>query len=104
MICSRVLADLLELDYDEVKKIITEKTSDNAKEVVEEANKPLFTSEEEIMKLDEAYIREQATKAGILQKEREMILNLYKKKVPIETIAEYTNLSIDEVKKIVMGK
>ena len=85
-----------------------EEIINNAKEVAGEVRVPLFASEEEVMKLDEEYIREQATKAGmqkgILQNQREMILNFYKNNVPVEIIAKSANLSLDEVQKIIMEK
>ena len=38
---------------------------------------------------------------GIEQKEREVVLNMYKDSVSIEVIGKYTNLSIEEVKEII---
>ncbi len=40
-------------------------------------------------------------KQGIEQTRQEMIINMYNDKVPIETISKYSNLSIDEIKKII---
>lgn len=38
---------------------------------------------------------------GVEQTRNEMIINMYNKKIPIETILEIANLSIDEVKEII---
>ena len=85
----------------------------NAKEVAGGIEEPIFKSEEEIMKLDEAFIREQSYNDGIQQgiqkgiqqgninKQNEIVMNMSKKNIPIELIADCTNLTIDEVKKII---
>ncbi len=39
--------------------------------------------------------------SGIEKKEKEMVINMYNKKIPIKTIADCANLSIDEVNKII---
>lgn len=37
---------------------------------------------------------------GIEQNKKEMIFNMYKEKVPIETIAKCATLTVDEIKKL----
>ena len=84
----------------------------NAKEIAYGTEEPIFKSEEEIMKLDEAFIREQSyhdgievgIQTGIQTGINKTIINMHKKKMPIKLIAEYTNLTIDEVKKIISKK
>ena len=44
---------------------------------------------------------EQAHAEGVLQKEKEMILKMYGKNIPIDTIAECSSLTIDEVNNII---
>ena len=84
-----------------------------AKEIAEDDHIKLFFTEEEVRRLDgeiryEAGFkdgREQGIQEGIeqgIQKStQEMIFNMYNKKVPIETIAEYANLSTLEVQDII---
>ena len=38
---------------------------------------------------------------GIEKKQKEMILNMYKDNLPIETISKYANLSISKVEEII---
>ena len=65
----------------------------NARQIAGEENIPLFASEEEIMKLDEEFIRNQSKK--------EMVLNFYHNGVSLDIIAKSANLTIDEVKAII---
>ena len=45
--------------------------------------------------------KEESFQEGVLHKQKEMIINFYKNKVPIDVIAKSANLSVDEVKKII---
>ena len=47
---------------------------------------------------------EKGIQEGVLKKQTEMILNMYKEHVPEETIAKYAGISIDEVKKTINEK
>ena len=77
-----------------------------AKEIAGKNGIPLFLSEAEVRRLDneEAAIKEgydAGYNTGALEKQTEMILNMYTKKYPIDVICDATNLSIDEIKKII---
>ena len=39
--------------------------------------------------------------AGIEQSKKEIVISMYHDEVPLETIAKYTNLTINEIKKII---
>ena len=47
---------------------------------------------------------EQGIQEGTLETKKEIVLNMYNKKYDIETIAEITNLSLDEVNEIINNK
>ena len=82
-----------------------EKVIKNAKEIAIDKKIPLYLSEAEIRRLD----REEAVQegydsgydAGIEQKQTEMIVNMYNKKISLETISEISNISIEEVQNII---
>ena len=57
-------------------------------------------SDEELRKMDEELYLEEGFNNG----RNEVILNMHKDNVPIETIAKYTNLSCEEVNKIILEK
>ena len=38
---------------------------------------------------------------GIIEGKKEIVINLYQKEIPVDTISEYTNLTIDEIKNII---
>ena len=38
---------------------------------------------------------------GIAQNKREMIINMFKDKLPLKTIAKYANITVDEVKRTI---
>ena len=44
---------------------------------------------------------EKGIQEGIEKKQKEMILNMYKDNLPIETISKYANLSISKVEEII---
>ena len=86
---------------------------EEAKQIAGVEKMNLYLSDEELLKLDqEEYYQkgikegikegiEQGIKEGIEQNRCEMIINMYKDKMPIETIAKYSNLSIKEIKNII---
>ena len=84
-----------------------ENVINNAKEIAGEYKIPLYLPESEIRRLD----REEAVNEGynsgkldgIEQKQTEMIINMYNKKFDINTIAEISNLSIEEVNNIIQN-
>ena len=73
----------------------------------------LYLTDEELMKQDQEFYFKKGKQEGIelgkqegieLGKQEnkiEMIINLYHNRVSVETIAKYSNLSMDEVKKII---
>ncbi len=40
-------------------------------------------------------------KEGIIEGKKEIVINLYQKEIPIDKISEYTNISIQEIEKII---
>ena len=83
---------------------------DFMKEVIKESKKiagalrvPLYypLTDEEVEKLDEQYFINQGIQQGKLQEKSEIVINLFKKDIPIKTIAECASLTTDEVKNII---
>ena len=95
LICGEELLDKIYKGDKFMEEIIN-----NAKAIAGQYMNPLFIPEEEIIKANEEFFREQ----GIKEKQHDMIINMYKDHLPIETIAKYANLSILEVKKIIDEK
>ena len=71
-----------------------------------------YRTEEGDKKIREAIIREEREEArnegraeglaeGREEKQREMVINMHKKGIELETISEITNLDIDEIKTII---
>ena len=100
---------------DEVLKSVYQK-DDIMKEIVDEAKKiagiekmDLYLTDEEMMKQDQEYYYnkgvshgiEQGIQQGTQKKQQEIVVNMYNKNIPVETIAEYSNITVDEVKKII---
>jgi len=74
------------------------------KEIIDESKKiagiekmNLYLTDEEMMELDKKHYIE----VGEEKKEREMIINMYKKNINLETISDISNLSLDKVQKII---
>ena len=65
----------------------------------------LYLTDEELMKQDQEFYFKKGKQEGIeLGKQEnkiEMIINMFNDNVSLDTIAKYSNLSIDEVKKII---
>ena len=57
--------------------------------------------EEEIYTMGRTEGLESGITQGIAQKEREMIINMFKDKLPLKTIAKYANITVDEVKRTI---
>ncbi len=78
-----------------------EEVIDVAKAIAAKKKIPLYLSESEIRRLD----REEAVKEGYASGYdsaiTEMIINMYQKNIDIKTISEVSNLSIDEIEKII---
>ena len=113
--------DLLEktlyflIGYDEEKRNIVYGDDEFMKEVVENAetiagreNTSLFMSDDEITRLDQEYHQkvgyQKGVEEGMQKKQIEMIHNLNKCNVPIETIAEAANMTSSEIQKILNNK
>ena len=73
---------------------------DEAKQIAGIEKMNLYLTDEEILKLDQ----EDYYKKGVTEAKREMIINMYNDKLPIETIAKYSNLTISEVNDIIKNK
>ena len=85
-----------------------EKVIKNAEEIAGRAQMPLFLSNEEITRLDMEYHQkvgfDKGVKQGIELNKHEMINNLYQNGVSLDLISKSSNLSIEEVKKILNDK
>ena len=75
-----------------MKEIINE-----AKQIAGVEKMNLYLTDEEILKLDQ----EDYYQKGVDETKKEIIINMFNDKVSIGTIAKYSNLSIDEVQKII---
>ena len=88
-----------------------EKVVKEAREIAGLDNLNLYFSEEEVQKMDmeESYEKgfnagkEEGFNAGIVQTRQEMIINFYNNNVPIEIIAKSSNLSLEEINKIIQN-
>lgn len=74
----------------------------NAREIAGKEKLTLFLSEDEIMKKDEEFIRNESYQEGIEQNKISVIHNLVTKKMSLKDISEVVNLPIDEVKKLLI--
>ena len=100
-----------ETKLDEAYKgdIFMEEVIDVAKAIADKKKIPLYLSESEIRRLDREEAVEEGYSAGkadgitlgIEQKQTEMIINMHEKNIDNKTIADVSNISIDEVKKII---
>ena len=71
------------------------------KDIASFLNTPIFPyTDEEVLEMDKKYFIEQ----GIQQNKQEMILNMHKLNLPLETIASCANLTVEEVSKIINNK
>ena len=61
----------------------------------------LYMSDEELLARDQEHYYQKGIEEGITKTRKEMILNMYNDKLSLDTISKYSNLSIDEVKKII---
>ena len=61
----------------------------------------LYMSDEELLARDQEHNYQKGIEEGITKTKKEMILNMYNDKLSLDTISKYSNLSIDEVKKII---
>ena len=61
----------------------------------------LYMSDEELLARDQEHYYQKGIEEGIAKNKKEMILNMYNDKLSLDTISKYSNLSIDDVKKII---
>ena len=92
-----------------------EKVVKEAKEIAGIDNLNLYLSEDEVRRLDGEEKYEEGfnagkeegfnagINAGIVQTRQEMIINFYNNNVPIEIIAKSSNLSLEEINKIIQN-
>ena len=78
-----------------------EKVVKEAREIAGLDNLNLYFSEEEVQKMDMEESYEKGLNDGIVQKEREMVINMYNDKLSIDVIAKYANLTTREVNEII---
>ena len=95
---------------------LMEKIIDEAKKIANELELDLYATDEEFRRMDqEEYFNnglkegieqgiKQGIEQGILQKQKELVINFYNNKVPIEVIAKSANLTTKEVKSIIDNK
>ena len=67
-------------------------------------NRGLAQGRQEGEKIGIAKGIEQGIEKGIEQKQKEIVMNMYKKNLSINDICEFTNISIEEVEKIINDK
>ena len=88
-------------EFKEAKKEVSQakKEVNQAMKEVNEAMKEVNEAKEELKhKLQEEF--NQGISQGILENQREVVINMYNKKYSLEDISDITNLSLEEVKKI----
>ena len=78
-----------------------EKVVKEAREIAGLDNLNLYFSEEEVQKMDMEESYEKGLNDGIVQKEREMVINMYNDKLSVDVIAKYANLTTSEVNEII---
>ena len=78
-----------------------EKVVKEAIEIAGLDNLNLYFSEEEVQKMDMEESYEKGLNDGIVQKEREMVINMFNKNISTELIAECANLTTREVNEII---
>ena len=78
-----------------------EKVVKEAREIAGLDNLNLYFSEEEVQKMDMEESYEKGLNDGIVQKEREMVINMFNKNISTELIAECANLTTREVNEII---
>ncbi len=89
-LCTPIIeGDEVVMDYMEKLKKINENSEFQS----------LMTQEESAQMMVNTYVRE-AKEEGAMEAKKEMILKL-SKKISLQEIAEITNLSIDEIKKVI---
>ena len=102
---NKLMSDLYFLicGYDNLD-VVLENGDKLMKEIIDEAKQisgiekmNLYLTDEEMMKNDQAYYRE----LGREETRRELIINMNKKNIDIKTISDISNLSIDEIMKII---
>ena len=109
---NKLMLDLYFLTCNNDKKLeLVYREDELMKDVIEEAKRvagyekmDLYISDEEMRKQDEEFFREEGYKLGIEkgieQGKVEIARNMYKENVPIELISKYTNMSIDELNRL----
>ena len=84
---------------------LMEKIIKEAKEIAGTMELDLYATDEELRQMDQEEYYQNGLKAGIRegieQNKKEMVINMYKKSFDIKTISQITNLTIDDVKKII---
>ncbi len=73
----------------------------NAKEISGKDKIPLYLSESEIRRLDREEAVQEGYDTGIIEKQNEMIINMYKNNISLDIISKVSGLTIEEVKKII---
>ena len=120
---NKLMKDLYFFTCDDNKKLdmvykgdsLMEEIIKEAKEIAGIEKMNLYLTDEELMKQDQEFYFKKGKQEGIelgkqegieLGKQEnkiEMIINMFNDNVSLDTIAKYSNLSIDEVKKIIDG-
>ena len=96
LVCSdnKILDEVYEKD-DIMKKIV-----DETKKIAGLEKMDLYLSDEELLKQDQEYYFNQ----GIHKNQQEIVLNMLKDNVSKDIISKYTNLSLEEIERIISEK
>ena len=105
---NKLMKDLYFLTSDDEKRVNTIYEKDDImKEIVDEAKQiagiekvNLYLTDEELLKQDQDYYFAK----GIEETQKDVILNMVKKEMSLETISDIVNLPIDKVEQIIANK
>ena len=74
---------------------------DEAKQIAGVMELDLYATDEELIKMDQEEYFQKGMKQGIEENQKQVIKNMLNDNVDIKTISKYTNLSINELQKII---
>ena len=93
LVCGYDNLDVVMKECDKIMKEII----DEAKQISGIQKMNLYLTDEQMLKNDQAYYKE----LGREENMREIIINMFNDKMPLDLIAKYTKLSLGKVKKII---
>ena len=106
---NKLMKDLYFLTCGDNKKLdmiyegdnLMEEIIKEAKEIAGTMELDLYATDEELRQMDQEEYYQKGIQAGIEQKEKEMVINLYKNGVSIDIISKSANLTTDEIQQII---